>query len=288
MLKRRLLHHFIVIVLVVAGGGFTAATLVRMAPGNGVDENLLDPNLSEVSKQALMRERHASETTWQFYGRCLRSLRHGDLGKSQSLDQPIATLIRDRAPATLRLVTLGLLIGWCASLGLAISTSAFHWRPGELLGTALSGLFLSLPAAALALFSVMWNLGASLAIGLIVFPRVYRYASNLLRSAYDSPHIIMARAKGLGRGRILAFHVLPVIATPLLAVFGVSVTFAIGAAIPIEALCGIPGLGQLAWQAALSRDLPLIVYVTTLVSLLTVVANSVADAAATAVGEPAS
>ena len=54
--------------------------------------------------------------------------------------------------------------------------------------------------------------------------------------------------------RVLCWHVIPVSAAPLLALAGVSVSIALGAAIPVEALCGIPGIGQLAWQAALGRD----------------------------------
>jgi peptide/nickel transport system permease protein len=68
-------------------------------------------------------------------------------------------------------------------------------------------------------------------------------------------------------------------APPLLALLGVSFAISFGAAIPIEALCDSPGLGQLAWQAALSRDLPLIVNVTLVVSLIMLAANSIADLA---------
>jgi peptide/nickel transport system permease protein len=71
--------------------------------------------------------------------------------------------------------------------------------------------------------------------------------------------------------------VLPIAAPPLLALLGVSFTIAFGAAIPIEALCDSPGLGQLAWHAALSRDLPLIVNITLIVSLVMFAANSLAD-----------
>ena len=52
---------------------------------------------------------------------------------------------------------------------------------------------------------------------------------------------------------------------------------AIGAAIPVEALCGLAGVGQLAWQAALGRDLPLLMNITILVTLVTLLANSGAD-----------
>ena len=98
-----------------------------------------------------------------------------------------------------------------------------------------------------------------------------------LVKAYSRPDIITARAKGLGEARILFWHVVPVVTPQLLAVAGVSVSLAAGAAIPVEALCGLAGIGQLAWQAALARDLPLLVNITILVTLVTLLANSGAD-----------
>jgi peptide/nickel transport system permease protein len=145
------------------------------------------------------------------------------------------------------------------------------------MATVVSGTLLCIPAAVLALLSVLWNMPGSLAIALIVFPHSFRYAHNLLVKAYSRPHIIAARAKGLSEARILFWHVVPVIAPQLLAVAGVSVSIAVGAAIPVEALCGLPGIGQLAWQAALARDLPLLVNITVLVTSVTLLANSSAD-----------
>jgi peptide/nickel transport system permease protein len=147
----------------------------------------------------------------------------------------------------------------------------------DVLITIVSGTFLCIPAAVLALLSVLWNVPGSLAIALIVFPRIYRYARNLLAKSSSLPHIITARAKGLGEFRILFWHVLPGVTPQLLALAGVSVSVAVGAAIPVEALCGLAGVGQLAWQAALARDLPLLVNITILVTLVTLLANSGAD-----------
>ena len=73
------------------------------------------------------------------------------------------------------------------------------------------------------------------------------------------------------------WHVVPTTAPQLLALAGVSVSIAIGAAVPIEALCDQPGIGQLAWHAALARDLVLLVNLTLIVTLVTVVANSASD-----------
>jgi peptide/nickel transport system permease protein len=136
---------------------------------------------------------------------------------------------------------------------------------------------LCLPAAVLALLTVLWNVPGAFAIALIIFPRDYRYTRNLLAKSYALPHVLSARAKGLSAARILFWHVLPVVAPQLLALVGVSVSLALGAAVPVEALCGLAGVGQLAWQAALARDLPLLVNITLFVTLVTLLANSSAD-----------
>ena len=87
-----------------------------------------------------------------------------------------------------------------------------------------------------------------------------------MNKAHAQPHVLAARARGLSELRILFWHVVPVVAPQLLAVAGVSVSLAVGAAIPVEALCGLAGVGQLAWQAALARDLPLLVNITVLMT----------------------
>jgi len=114
----------------------------------------------------------------------------------------------------------------------------------------------------------------------IVFPKIFHYARNLLARAAALPHVLTARSKGAGGARILLRHVLPVAAPQLLALAGVSVSLAFAAAIPVEALCDLPGIGQLAWQAAMGRDLPLLVNLTMIVTLVTLMANSAADLAA--------
>ncbi len=182
-----------------------------------------------------------------------------------------------RFPVTLRLVGSGLALGWAIALGFSLTSALVRVKAYSLLAIALSGTFLCIPAAALALLSVLLNTPGYLAIALIVFPKVFTYSRNLLEKAYSSPHIITARAKGLGDLRILVWHVLPVSAPSLLALAGVSVSIALGAAIPIEALCGLAGVGDLAWHAALGRDLPLLVNITVLVTLVTMLSNSGAD-----------
>jgi peptide/nickel transport system permease protein len=277
MLWRKIARHTSALVLTVLLGGLLSAFLVRLAPGFTVDEAQLDPRLNSDSIRALRESRLADRNILSFYFHSLDRALHGDLGTSISLGQPVTTLMRQRIPLTLRLVSIGVLLSWAAALALALSAALLRVPAYDVLNTIVSGAFLCIPAAVLALMSVLWNVPGSLAVALIVFPRVYRYARNLLAQAYSLPHIITARVKGLSELRILLWHVVPVVAPQLFAVAGVSVSIGIGAAIPVEALCGLAGVGQLAWQAALARDLPLLTNITILVTLVTLLANSGAD-----------
>jgi len=277
MLGRKIARHGIAILAIALLGGLLSATLVRLAPGFDTDEAQLDPRLSSESIQALRQQRLEQSNILRFYFHSLQSALKGDLGTSISLGQPVSRLLRERAPLTLRLVGMGLLLSWAATMAMALSAAWLRAPAYDAVTTAISGVLLCLPAAVLALLSVFWSVPGALAVGLIVFPRDYRYARNLLAKAYSLPHIITARAKGLSEMRILFWHVIPVAGPSLLAVAGVSVSIAVGAAIPVEALCGLAGVGQLAWQAALARDLPLLTNITILVTLITLLANSGAE-----------
>jgi peptide/nickel transport system permease protein len=265
------------IAAVVLLGGLISASLVRFSPGYATDERQLDARLSSESLQALHASRKGEQNVVRFYLMYLAGIVTGDLGTSHSFGQPVRTLLQDRIPATLRLVAFGLGLGWALALSLALSAGLFRTSAYSTATMAISGALLCIPAAVLALASVLMRTPGYLAIALIVFPKLFTYTRNLLANQYASSYVLAAKAKGLGELRILFWHVLPMCAPPLLALTGVSVSIAVGAAIPVEALCGIAGIGALAWQAAVSRDLPLLLNITVLVTSVTLLANSSAD-----------
>jgi peptide/nickel transport system permease protein len=276
-LRWKIAGHALALLATVLLGGLLSATMVRLAPGFDTDERELDPHLSAESVQALREARHRDDNIVYFYVSFMKRAVHGDLGNSLALGQPVRRLLRERIPLTMQLLGTGLALSWILALTLALTAAWLRLSIYDTMTTVIGGTLLCLPAAVLALLSVLWNVPGSIAIALIVFPHTFRYARNLLVKAYLRPHILAARAKGLGEARILFWHVVPVVMPQLLALAGVSVSMAIGATIPVEALCGLPGIGQLAWQAALARDLPLLVNVTILVTLVTLLANSGAD-----------
>jgi peptide/nickel transport system permease protein len=276
---RRALRHLSIIVVTVLLGGLLGATLVRTAPGFGVDERELDSRLREDSLRALRESRAEENNILRFYIHYLTGLLRGDLGSSHSLGRPVAELLAERIPVTFRSVGLGLAGGWLLGLLLALPMAVSRLPGYDFLSAVASGVFLCLPSAVLALLLLFLGGPPLLAIALVVFSRVFRYVRNLLLESCTLPHVVAAKARGLGRTRVLMWHVLPSAGPQILALAGVSVSIAFGASIPIEVICDSPGIGQLAWQAALGRDLPLLINLTVLVTVMTLLANSFSDLA---------
>lgn len=264
--------------LTVLAGGLLTAFLVRASPGFDVDERELDPRLNAASRDSIQQERAANRNILGFYGNRLeRMVLHGDLGTSPSLNRPIAQLFRERLPVTAQIMAIGIGGGWALAFALAMPAVVCRSRVFRGLVGSFQQLLMCLPAAALALLVFDFGGPVRALVALVICPRVFEYLRNLLVEAYAQPHIVTARAKGLGGGRIWARHVLPSVAPQLLALAGVSVSIAFAAAIPVEALCDLPGIGQLAWQAATARDLPMLVAITFLVIVMTQVCNSLSD-----------
>lgn len=255
------------------------ALLIRYAPGFSSDEQELNTGLSAQSLQAIRQAHLAEANIPSFYLQYLRSLARGDLGNSSSLNQPVRKLLRERLPVTARNLGLALALGWLLGLALAAVSTTLASRFFAAASEGVSGVFISTPAAALALVFVFLRLPPYLAAALLLFPKIYRYSSNLLHEGYGSPHVLMARAKGAGRWRLLVWHVAPVSVPQWIALLGVSVSVAIGILLPIEVISDVPGIGQLAWQAAQSRDLTMLVNLTLVVTFLTVCATTLSDAA---------
>lgn len=276
---QKIVGRLLVLVTMCLLGGLLSASLVRFSPGYGVDERELDPRLSQASVEAIRNSRHLNDGLLSYYGRYLAGAVHGDFGSSQWLQHPISSLIKERFPVTAKSVLIGVFLAWFVALAISLTGVFIRGLYFDISTTLFSGVLIALPAAVVAIFSVYLRSPVFVAIAIVTFPKLFRYLRNLLNHAYSQPCILAARARGISQARILFRHVLPLASPALFALLGVSLAVAFGAAIPIEALCDSPGVGQLAWQAALNRDLPLIMNLTLLVTLITVAANMLANVA---------
>lgn len=259
--------------------GLLAATLIRIAPGLGMDERLLDARRSAGARESIESRSAESRDVLRYYGNYLARMARGDLGRSLSLDRPVRDLLQERMATSVRSAAFGLALAWLVSVAAVAALEATRARVLETAAAAAGGTLLCVPAALAALACVYAGWGAPLATAVILTPRLFRYLRNLAAQACRAPHIEAAHAMGISKGRILAVHAPAPAAADLAALAGVSVSMAAGALVPVEALCDSHGVGYLLWQAALSRDVPVLVNVTLLLTAVTTGANRMADVA---------
>src|SRR5690242_12808689 len=78
--------------------GFLCALLVRLSPGFGLDESMLDPQTSRETADSLRHTYDGQRNPVQFYAEWIRRGAAGDLGFSHSLGRPVGQLLAERAP----------------------------------------------------------------------------------------------------------------------------------------------------------------------------------------------
>ena len=273
-----LLPHAARVLGITLAAAVLSGALMHYAPASTVDSRELNTRLSEQTLARLRTEKQAQANLPRALLQYFSGFVQGDLGYSVSRDASITQLIGEALPQTARLAGLGLAAAWFAALLLSApvrgNTLARLWRGTS---TALSASLLCFPAALLAYFTLAGGGSAVLVLALALAPKLAVYIHGIWGSVLDAPHVDAARCWGISEVRILWRHVVPSALPQLLALAATSVALALGAAIPIETICDIPGLGKLAWQAALSRDLPLLVNLTALAALITTIATAASE-----------
>lgn len=269
MWTRRLLRFLIDSAVILAAGAAASVFLLRLAPGSGVDARELDPRFSAETIDAIRAERAARD------GNALRrtasafaAMARGDFGASDTSGQPVSELLRQRVPETARTVFSGSAIGFVLSVAIAAGTVLLLPRAAEVAASAAFLGLLSLPAGLIALFAVFGRIPIDLAVAAAVAPRIFFLCAGLCARHRSAPWVLGAVCAGVSPLRIALFQVLPALRSELAALYGLALLIALGASIPVEVLSGRPGLGLLAWQSAMERDLPVVIAVTIIMILL--------------------
>jgi peptide/nickel transport system permease protein len=284
---RKVVASLVTLAVVVMAGGFLAAALVRYSPGFDSIPEDLNPDISPATLRALHEKRGRENSLPVFYIRYLAGAVRGDLGVSQNLKVPVTQLLRERTPVTARLILWGTAGGWLLG-GLLAWMAVWPRRTGfEAAAFSVSGLLLAIPPAVLALGFFFYQAPLGLALSLALLPRLFGTIRALLDDCYASPALLAARSRGVSPIAIATRYVLLAVAPQLVALFGVGLVLAFGSAIPIEALCGVPGAGALALEAATSRDMPLLCGMALIITFFVTLVHAVGDVVGEQAGERA-
>jgi peptide/nickel transport system permease protein len=229
------------------------------------------------------------------YGRYLGGLLQGDMGRSYLQKTEVAQLILSRLPATLLLMLGAIACELVLGLTMGITAALWRGRAVDQLLMMTSFITVSAPQFVVSLlllyvFAVKlgwFPIGGYGTFAHLVLPAVTLgilgsgWYSRMMRSSMidvlRADYIRTARAKGLGRARIILRHALPNAILPVIAMIGIDIGIFMGGIVVVESVFGWPGIGQLAWQAIQRVDIPIIMGVTLISAFAIVIGNLLAD-----------
>ena len=281
--------------------------VARLAPG--------DPLVSyygERAERMTPQERAWAEEKlglndplWTQYVRWLSGALRGEFGISYKYKTDVLEVIRGRAANTLLLGGTGfvLIFGLGLLLGVLCAWQEDRWLDRLIcrVGTVLSCVpefWLSL--ALILVFSVWlrvlpssgaFSVGTAggfgdraahliLPLTVVVSGHLWYYAyiiRNRLLEEVRADYVLLARVKGLSRGRVLFGHCLRSCIPSYLSLMAVSVPHVMGGTYLAEAVFSYPGLGLLAYESARYQDYNLLMVLCLLSGTVVILCNLLAQ-----------
>ncbi|UVM20075.1 ABC transporter permease [Pseudomonas wadenswilerensis] len=231
---------------------------------------------------------------WVQYGQYLARLAQGDLGESYRLRIPVLQVIGSQLGATVQLS----LAAAALSIILAVTCAVLTANRPRWVRSLVSGSELVLSSAPsfvigivlLLLFSFGWHLlppsGSnswqalilpSLALALPIAAVLTQVLRQELEDILEQPFIAMARARGMSETGVRLKHALRHALVPLVTLSGFVFASLLGGAVIIEMLFARQGIGRLMLDAAVTKDMPLLLGITLLAAAIYVVVNFLVD-----------
>lgn len=304
VVRRLLSGVFVLLVVSIATFGG-----LKLAPGDALDARLNPEVVAQLTQAQIAADRHALGLDQPFpvqYWKWLDSTVHGNLGWSSADNVPVWKDISVHLGASLTLMITALALGILVAIPLGILAAVFQRSVVDYVVSAIPVALIGIPGFVLSLtaiyvFSVYTrllptsgehNLGSTSFIDLVrhlILPAsvlsigfavpLLRYTRASMIEALNADYMVTARAKGLRPRTVIMRHAFRNALLPIITVIGLSIPDVIAGAVITEEIFGWPGMGQLAVNAATSRDTSLMLGIVLTVAVVVIVANLVADLA---------
>ncbi|MEY9874511.1 peptide/nickel transport system permease protein [Streptacidiphilus sp. MAP12-33] len=292
-------------VVVVVGVVVLTFIMIHLVPGSAARATLGTRATAEriaVFNATYGLDRPLAAQFWTYVQHAAR----GDFGTSYSLQQPVSTLIAQRLPKDALLLGLSTLLALLVALPMGIYQAVRRGRAADHVFTVVSFVLYSMPdfffaLVLVAVFSVQLHLlppqapQAESVGGILADPQALvlpvvtltlvsvagfsRYMRSSAISTLGEDYVQVARAKGMPERMVLIRHVLRNSLLPVITVLGLSAPSIVAGAVIAESVFNYPGMGLLFYQAATSKDYPIMLGSTLVVGVATVLGSLFADIA---------
>lgn len=307
---RLALHRLAVsvpVLLIILSGVFL---ILQLAPGDAVDALLGQMGTADAALAEQLRAQYglSGNVATRLVVYLWRLVRF-DLGFSVSYNQPVLDVILSRLPATIALVVSALTLAFFAGaiVGVAAATKFGRWQDTAI--SLLGLVFYAAPSFWLGLMGILvfsvwlgWlpsggiqDLSANysgfrllldmarhllmptVTLATIYFAIYLRVIRASMLEVLSLDFVRTARAKGLRESAVIYRHVLRNALLPMITIIGLQAGAMLGGSVAIESVFSLPGLGRLAYEAVVQRDLNMLLGIVFMSSILVIVINFAVD-----------
>ncbi|HWR89423.1 MAG TPA: ABC transporter permease [Dissulfurispiraceae bacterium] len=293
--------------------GITLITFVviHLAPGGPVEvETEMSLKASAQARENLKKLYGLDKPVHEQYIDWISRFVRLDFGVSFVDGKAVVAKIRERIPVTLTINLLSLLLIMIIAIPIGVISSIRQYSLFDKITTVFVFVGFSTPTFWLALLLMIvfgvtlgllpisgiqsidvsgmtfpqrladWAAHLVLPLGLSAFGGIAglsRYCRSSMLEVIRQDYIRTARAKGLAESTVVIRHALRNALMPVVTILGLAVPGLIGGSVIFETIFAIPGMGQLFYASAMSRDYPTIMGILVIGAVLTLIGNLIAD-----------
>lgn len=291
-----ILKRLATVIPILIGISFLSFALISLSPSNPAEVALRVNEIvpTEEAVRAMEEQLGTNKPYIERYVTWLTDSLQGDFGNSYVNNKPVATLIGQAIPNTIKLAIVALIITIVFSVLVGILCAVYEGTFGDKLARALVFVGTAMPSFWVGLlliwiFSVKLNLfptsgmerpssivlpAITLALSYIsTYVRLIR--NNMVQNKHEN-YVYYARIRGLKETTIIK-HIFKNSLQSSLTALGMSIPKLIAGTVIVENIFAWPGVGRVCVDAIFNRDFPVIQAYILLMAVLFVICNLLVD-----------
>lgn len=285
--------------------GITLIDYFMMSLAGSPLDMMINPRVTEEAVALRAEQWGLNESIWMQYIRWLGQVLQGNLGFSYKSYQPVTELIGKSIGPTLLLMGSSLLLSLMVAIPSGIYSAVHRYQKRDYAVVTASFFASSIPSFFLSLLAIFlftvklgwlpssgmytpgtggdaWDILRHLFMPMVVMAvsltgSNIRYIRSSVLEILEMDYLRTARAKGIGRFRVINKHALRNALLPIVTVIGMQIPMLFGGAVIIEQMFSWPGLGLVTMNAITGRDYPVIMGVCLLSAVVVLCANLITD-----------
>ena len=289
--------------------------IIQAPPGDYLDAYVaqlraLDQIIDDAEVESLRIRYGLGQPMYVQYFKWIGGLLRGDLGRSMQWNQPVSRVLAERLPWSVLISLVSLLFVYAVAIPIGTTSATHQYSIRDYVFTFFGFIGIAIPNflfalillylyfvytgdVVLGLFSPQfqfapWSLakfldmlqhlwmpavviGSAGTCGLI---RVMR--ANLL-DELQKPYVLVARAKGLTKRRVLYKYPFRIAINPVVSTIGWVLPALVSGEVLVSLVLGLPTIGPVLFQSLLSQDMLLAGSIVFILSVLTVIGTLISD-----------